>query len=403
MLATLAVTMVAGAESVEARRINPYAKVTKAKIKLHWEAMQALYGAGLKIQRSKHRTTIAPQRGGLTQAKFNQYVQQVYLPALKEYTYYRKGPGFRFGSQELYKHPRFDTHARIKLAVILLEPYAKFKLCRQINAALGDLPNIIVAHRRQSWCAYQAMLESIAPIFEYRGTKVTWKGRRDKGDLKVTHVIFRKNARGDYPIIVTVAGGGKWYTRDGINILYDVAKQVDATFAKGLRRRADKLTKRARKAYQKLMKQVARDQRKLMRGKRIIFAGQRFYSQILTRPATGPLPCKQTYFFVVGPKRKRRQGYHLGVEVNGVECQAYPLSALEEYRGDIIGQNCDRHLQDGENKITVAVHNSLNSFNYKRKEWRQRETGRGLARRSITYTKTRRGKRLYSRRITCKR
>ena len=394
-----------------ARRLRHRGTQLTARDRLYIDAARALYGEGLNIKRSRRITRIAPKPGGLTQQKYNRYVE-VYLETLRAYLTKLDGGHWRWkkdgyggpprrGPRGFGRHQanRWDPRGRVKRAHLLLEPWLKYSLCRKIMAAVGDKPNIVVSWKRLSWCAWQAMQEAISPIYEYRGQPVTWDGGRDRGDLKLSQVIWRKDASGNYPIVVTVRGGTNLYTLASTNILFNLSKEVDGTFAKKLKRKADRLYKKTLAKYRRLVKSIARKQRRVARGKKVIFGKNRFYATVLQRPATGTVPCDRVFYMAWGPRRKRSEGYELGLNVNGVACGGYPLSAGEVDRNGVTNFACTRYLKPGRNKIFVGVYLSHNSFNYKRREWRY--SNRRYHRKTVTYTKTRRGRKLYGSAITC--
>jgi hypothetical protein len=376
--------------------------------KLFIEAAKALYGEGLKIKRSKRHTTISPKPGGITQAKYNRYVK-IYLGILRSYLTKLHGGHWRWmkkgymdatGSSSRSRRRstdpgKWDPRGKIKLAHLLLEPYIKYKICYNILARTGNRPNIVAAYQRLSWCALQAMQEAIAPIYEYRGSKVTWKAPADRGTLKLEDVIWKRDASGNYPMIITVRGGSKIYTLASTNILFALSVGVDANFAKKMRTKAKKLYKKTLKIYPRLVKKIARKQRKWAKRKKVIFGKNRFYATIAQKPAQGPLSCDGVYYMAWAPRRERKQGYQLGVEVNGVECSSSYTDAKGIFRSDVGGLSCTRYLKVGQNKIHVGLYLSHNSFNYKRTEWRNHRL------KSVKYTKTRRGKKLYGNRIIC--
>lgn len=369
------------------------------KDKLYWEAAQALYGVGLKIKRTKRSTTIAPMPGGLTQEKYNQYVKEVYLQVLRAHLAKTKGGQWRWTDAD-YSDPRYDTRGKVKRGHLLLEPYLKYKICRESAARIGNKPNIVVAWQRISWCALQAMDEAIAPIYVYRGKEVTWNAPDDKGDLELDDEIWKPDASGNYPIVVTVAGGSKIYTMASTNILMKLAEDVDENFAPKMRKKADKMYQQTLKIYHKLVKAEARKQRKLAGKNKIIFAGTRFYSTVAQPPAKGPLPCMKTFFLAYAPTKARKQGYHRGIKVDGNECAAIPMDANEEDRSEIFtAPSCSRLLKPGEHKVTVAMHENINLFDYKKKEWRR--DNMQWKRQNVTYTQTKAGKLLYESSITC--
>ena len=381
---------------------------------LYWEAAQALYGVGLQIRRTAASTSIAPEPGGLTQEKYNRYVKEVYLEVLQSFLTKLHGGYWRWSEGGYEPDPgssrrgpmappeppnRFDTRGKVKRAHLLLEPYLKYYLCSNIVGKIGDRPDIVAGWKRRGWCAVQAMLEAISPIYEYRGAAVTWKGHLDKGSLDVDDVIFEQDSSGNYPIIVTVAGGSRIYTLASTNILFEIRKDIDADLAKEAYRKADTLYKETLRQYHKLQKEVARTQRKLAGRHKVIFSERRFYATVAQAPAKGPIPCGSVYFLVYGPQAKRQQGYHESVQVNGVECAAYPMEAGEEDRGDVSGQSCTRNLKPGRNTITVGVYQSHDSFNYSRAEWRL--NNRKYTLQNVSYTQTRRGTKLYDNSIQC--
>lgn len=401
----------ADARSRYRRRHNRSTTLTQSD-KLFIEAAKALYGEGLKIKRTKRRTTISPKPGGITQAKYNRYVK-IYLGVLRSYLTKLHGGHWRWkkkgyidasGSSGRRRRRstspgKWDPRSQTKRAHLLLEPYIKYKLCYNIMSRTGNRPNIVAAYQRLSWCALQAMQEAIAPIYEYRGSKVTWKAPADRGTLKLEDVIWKSDASGNYPMIITVRGGSKIYTLASTNILFQLSEGVDANFAKKMRKKAKKLYKKTLKIYHGLVKKIARKQRKWAKRKKVIFGKNRFYATIAQKPTAGPLPCDGVFYMAWAPRRARKQGYHLGVEVNGVECASYYSDAKEIFRNDVGGLGCTRYLKAGRNKIHVGVYLSHNSFNYKRNEWRKRNQRYRL--KSVTYTKTRRGKKLYGARIIC--
>jgi len=394
------------------RRRQNRSKTPTQNDELFIEAAKALYGEGLKIKRSKRQTTISPKPGGITQAKYNRYVK-IYLGVLRSYLtklhgghwrWKRKGYMDATGSRSRYRRRstdpgKWDPRGKVKLAHLLLEPYIKYKLCYNIMSRTGNRPNIVAAYKRLSWCALQAMQEAIAPIYEYRGSKVTWKAPADRGTLKLEDVIWKRDASGNYPMIITVRGGSKIYTLASTNILFQLSEGVSADFAKKQRKKAKKLYKKTLKIYRSLLKKIARKQRKWAKGKKVIFGKNRFYATIAQKLTKGPLPCNAVYFMGWSPRRARKQGYHLGLEVNGVECSSAYMDAKEIFRNDLGGLSCTRYLKAGRNKIHVGVYLSHDSFNYKRSEWRKRNRSYRLKR--VTYTKTRRGKKLYGSRIIC--
>lgn len=388
LCSVVAAGLVWGAVPVHARS----AKKLTPEQTLLWEAARALYGHGLVIKRNRRATTIAPKRGGLTQAKYNQYVDKAYLPALKHYLTRLHGQPFRWAKD--YKAKQFATRGAVKRAHILLEPLLKYRLCRQIvsNMRVG-----FGAWERIAWCALQGMREAIAPIYEYRGAKVTWKARQDKGNLKITDTIFQKDASGNYPIVVTVRGGSNIYTQVSTKLLFKLSEDIDADLAKKHRRKADKMYKVALRKYRRLMKIVARKQRRWAGRNKVIFSDQRFYASVARKPAKGPIACDSVYYLAYAPRRARRQGYYLAVNINKVECSGLPLSAKSVDRNDLIG--CDRLFKPGQNKVAVNVHYSLDDFKYKRKEWQRR--GNRYRLKNRTYIKTKKGKKLYGNSITC--
>jgi hypothetical protein len=304
------------AAPAKARRRQRGTQLTE-RDKLYIEAARALYGVGLKINRGKRSTTIAPRPGGLTQAKYNRYVKEVYLEVLRAYLTRLHGGHWRWkkggyidtsGSRGRYRRRssdpgKWDPRGKIKRAHLLLEPYIKYALCRKIMAAVGDKPNIVVSWKRISWCAMEAMYEAIAPIYEYRGSKVTWKAPADRGNLKLADVIWQPDANGNYPIVVTVRGGGNIYTLASTNILFRLSEDVDRHFAKKMYRTAKALYKKTLKIYHRLVKQIARKQRKLAGRKKVIFGKNRFYATIAQKPTPGPLPCSGVYYLAYGPRR----------------------------------------------------------------------------------------------------
>lgn len=391
----VATAMLLGLASTADARRRQKKDLNAKQVKLYWDAAQALYGMGLKIKRSRKKTTISPKRRGLTQAKYNAYVK-IYLKVLRGSIAPLKRPLYRFAKN--YAASKYDTTSATKLAHIILEPLLKLSLCNELIAKTESQPSTVESYRRISWCAYQSMLDVIAPTFEYRGKKVTWKESQDRGNLKIGDVIWKKDASGNYPIVVTVRGRRKMYSQKTIDILQYLAKSVDGNFAKKIDKKSRKLSKKAIKQLHKILARVAKKQRKLMRGKKIIFAAKHFYDQIATPPAKGPLKCDSTYFLAFSPRKARKQGYHLSVGVRKIECSATYLDAKRHYRG---GVGCTRYLKKGRNKVWVAMHYSLDKFNYSRREWRRHRSGRGYVNKRIGYTKTGRGKLLYSNSIIC--
>ncbi len=380
----------AGVERAEAAPLT-------GKDKLYWDAAQALYGEGLSIKRSKRSTTIAP--GTLTQAKYNQYVKDVYLEVLR-YPFARlKGGNWRW-NPEGYEAPEFNPRNKVKLGHLLLEPYLKYTLCRKIAEQIGHKPNIKAAWERYGWCALKAMEEATAPIYVYRGKEITYPAAEDKGDLNIHDEIWKPGADGNYPMVITVAGGTKIYTLASTEILMKISEDVDPDLAKDLYAKSNKVYKQTLKVYKGLVKKEARKQRKLAGGKKIIFADQRFYETLARTPAKGPIPCRKTHFLAYAPTKKRKQGYHLAVEIDGAECAALYVEAGEDSYNDIYTHPaCSIALKPGEHKVTVAMHESIDLFNHKHKEWRRNNMQ--WKRQNVTYTKTKAGKLLYQEEITC--
>ena len=367
--------------------------------KLYWEAAQALYGVGLDIKRTRKRTTIAPKPGGLTRAKYNRYVKEVYLQVLRAHLTKMTGGNWRW-SEGGYGDTMFDNRAPVKRAHLLLEPYLKYRLCREIAASIGSKPNIVAAWQRYGWCALQAMDEAVAPIYVYRGAAVTWEAPADRGDLDVVDEIWKPDAGGNYPMVVTVAGGHKIYTLASTKILMKLSKDVDPDLAKKLHAKADRIYKKTLKIYHGLVKKEARKQRRLARGKKIIFAARRFYATVAIPPARGPIPCRKTHYLAYVPAKARKQGYHIAVEIDGTECMSLYADAGEVDRNDIYAApSCSRLLRKGEHKVNVALHHSVDSFNHSQKEWRR--SNMRWKRENVTYTKTKKGRKLYEGSITC--
>jgi hypothetical protein len=367
------------------------------KDKLFWEAARALYGEGLEIKRTRRSTTIAP--GSLTQAAYDRYVKEVYLEVLRAYLTRMEGGYWRW-NPEGYRDRKFDPRGEVKLGHLLMEPYLKYALCRKIAGRIGSKPNIVAAWRRYGWCALKAMEEATAPIYVYRGQKVTWSAPADRGDLGIHDVIWQADARGSYPMVVTVAGGSKIYTLASTKILMRISKDVDPDLARDLHAKASRIYNKTLKIYHGLVKREARKQRRLAGGQRVIFSDRRFYATVAQPPAKGPIPCRKTHFLAYAPQKQRKQGYHLAVEIDGSECAALYVEAGEDSYNDIYTHPaCSIALKPGHHKVRVAMHESVDLFNHKRREWRRGNMQ--WKRRTVTYTQTRRGKLLYKGEIEC--
>ncbi len=364
-----------------------------AKQKFAWEAAQALYGKGLKIKRSKKAVTI--KAGSLTQDLYDRYVKEVYLPTMTNLSAGGGAPG-RWRSD--YRDKKWDHRGPTKYAYILLEPAYKFALCRRIADDIAFTPTMEAHARRKSWCAYQAMIEAFTPILEYRGTAVTWKGNRSRGDLKLDDEIFKAGADGHYPIVVTVAGGREIMSKSGNLISGEMLRALNSDFAPKLHRKATKLWKDKARRYHKFEKKVIAKQRKLARGK-VLFSTQRFGDSLALPGAKGPIPCSKSFVLAYAPRKRRRQGYYVSSVIDGKECSSMVLAPGERFATEFhITTGCRDKLRAGtKHTLSMAVHTNIiygsvdtTKFNKYKRRFQTR-----------TFDRSKKGKKLYSASIEC--
>lgn len=331
---------------------------------LRWEAAQALYGEGLEIKRAKGKVTIAPKRDGLTQEKYDQYVEKVYLP-LAKITTQNQGRLVRFADN--YDDPKFATRADPKLAHLLLEPYFKYRLCREIAIAVGDKPGPSSKYEHINWCALQGIIEATSPIFEYRGEAVTWDDSRERGDLAIDAPIWVKNDLGHYPIVVTVAGYREALTPRGITALGEMWGDVQ-DFADGYAP-VEKVKEARIAAWHKLLDAAEKQQKKLAGKKKVVFAEVPFQDHLAIPMAKGPIDCQKSYYWTWAPEKQRDDGYAVAIFVDGVECSWFAADPGEVDRNHIWTlEPCRNLMKPGTHKLTVSVHESHTTGHYSRTE-----------------------------------
>jgi hypothetical protein len=366
-----------------------------ARDKMALDATRALYGNGLRIKRTKRAVTIAP--GSLTQAKWDRYVKEFYLPALQRVSVSRTGVVFRWARG--YKDARWDVRGQVKRAHILMEPWLKFALCERLVASIGFKPNMTAYEKRKGWCAEQAIHEAFKPIYEYRGKKVTYKQSRERGNLKLDEVIFAPDASGHYPIVITVAGSREMVSRPGVKIATALSAKVDADLTPKWHRKVHGYWKRMLARYHEIERTMMKKQKRLARGK-VAFSAEPFRDWLVRKPAKGTISCDKVYTLAYSPARKRSHGYHLSFVVDGVECKALPLDANERDNSDFHYSNsCSKMLTKGKvHKLEVNMHNDIVTGSHKRIELDKRDNRL----KSRTYNLTKRGKKLYGASIKCK-
>lgn len=362
------------------------------------EAARALYGEGLIIKRSRKSVSIKAKPNGLTQKKFNRYVEEVYLPALQRMRLVTNARAFRF--LENPRDRKYDPRAKTKLAHILLEPAAKFELCLKIEDAAGigwRDPYTFASDDRKNWCLLRALEEATSPIYEYRGKPVTWNGKRDRGDLAIDDVIFQKSGA-DYPIVVTVAGGRTSMDRSRYRIAQQLVRAIgkEGTNKKlitAIRRRWTK--KRA--AYDKLVKRMGKTQRRYAKRNPILFSAEYFAEWVARKPAKGSIPCDQSHYLIYAPKRGGEGSYAKVMKVNDAICAVVPLDANRTDSGNFRNSSkCGNGFEAGKTyKLTIDLHERHVTGSYSKVEWRHKTW------KNAKYDLSKLGKRLRSGSITC--
>jgi|GEM_PF-6158112 len=367
------------------------------KQKFALEAAHALYGQGLRIKRSRRRVTITAKPGGLTQVRFNRYVKEVYLPALERLTINTNGRVFRF-----LKKPRdakYSPQAKTKLAHLLLEPDIKYTLCQKIEDVAGigwRQPYSFASDDRKNWCLLHALQEATSPILEYRGKKVTWSGKRERGDLRVDDVIFKKDAAGNYPIVVTVAGGRTFVSRN----TYKIAQQLRHELGKEgrnnkLRAQIKRLYQRRSKAYERLVKRMVAKQWRIARHKKVLFSDKYFAEWVARKPARGTIPCASSYYVVYTPRRGGDGSYAKVLKKDGAICSVVPLDAGKRDNDSFHNSMRCGHFAAGNHKLSIDVHRRHVTGSYHKVEWRHTKFV------NAKYDLSKLGKRVYGNSIRC--
>ncbi len=354
------------------------------------DAMKALFGDGLTIQRSAKAVTIEPAKGGLTQEKWNRYVEQVYLPAFAKASLAPRG---RFRWNARYNEPRF-AKSQGPLGYLLLEPMVKNDLCYWVAHLSGDRD--YGQRERQSYCALQAIKEATAPVFEYRGTKVTWDGSRDRGDLPLDERIFQKGADGNYPIIVTVAGGRQVLDHTIRDIVGELSRDsLDESVPSG--ERGKQVAEDIYAAYDTLEAAVDAKQRKVAGGRKVLFAEAPFRSWEVQQPAAGPVACAKLNWISWLPAEQRADGYELEVTIDGTACAQFPMNPGEIDHGELAAlEACWRSVKPGAtHQIGVAVFDSHVTDHYDRVEVRRDRLE------NVQYDLTVHGKKRFGETIAC--
>ncbi len=358
---------------IESSAISGKNNTLNAEQKLAWEAARALYGEGLSIKRTKTKLILSPKSGGLTQEKFNKYVETIYIPAL-------------------------GANPKGHLAKVLLDPRDKASLCKTIAYSIGDVPTFRHRFDRQNWCAYQGMMHAMSPVFEYRGTKISWDANLDGGELKATDRIFVKDADGNYPIIVTIRGSREKEMGPVLSTVRRLHEQIDQTASsdKKLYATAQRYWKTRLNRHLKSVRQAKAKQRQLAKGK-IIFSETSFYEGRAVPAAKGPIDCRKSFFTAYSPKRSRKHGYQFSAYVDGTQCADNFMDVNDRFSGAIHEiPGCFKKMKTGEShKLKIAVHHNIITGNHARVEHHD-----GKLRRRV-YDQSKRGRKLYGTQITC--
>jgi hypothetical protein len=367
--------------------------------KLALSAARALYGEGLSIKRTRRGVTIAPKPGGLTQKRFNTYVEKFYLPALARMRMVSNGRSFRFLTKP--RDAKYDPSAKVKLAHVLLEPDLKFTLCQKIEDVAGigwRDPYTFASDDRKNWCLLHALREATSPILEYRGKKVHWDGKRERGDLRVDDVIFAKGSDGNYPIVVTVAGGRTHMTRAA----YRIAQQLVGSIGKQgtdkkLIAKIRSLWSSRSRAYNKLVKRMVAKQRRYAKRKPILFSAEYFAEWVARKPAKKSIPCDSSHYLIYTPRRGGEGSYAKVMKVNGAICSVVPLDANHLDRGSFHNSmKCGGHFESGKTyQLGIDIHRRHVTGSYSKVEWRHKKW------KNAKYDLSRLGKRLHRATIKC--
>jgi len=286
-------------------------------------AAKALYGVGLKMKYDKGAGKISLDYGEVDAATLQGYIGEFYAgyaPKVLE----RVGMGF------FLDEDRTDEYrallAKGVLGWVLLEPRAKFRICKQMAYRMKQ-----GGRELESWCLFQSVIEANAPLFAFKGSSVTWNARDlEGGGLAYTDRIFFPTIDGKYEPVVTIAGPIEVDDRKHINYQLRVANDVKSSNphyqdALGLKARVQKIVKKKEAAFAKAEKKV--------RGRKgnVLFAEATFKSWTLPKfLAQGAVAdCDKLHYKAYAPAGKNDE-FHAEYKVDGETCNVHSVSSSED-------------------------------------------------------------------------
>jgi hypothetical protein len=318
---------------------------------------KALYGVGLKMKYDKKAGKITLDYGKLDEKTLQEYISEywagyaydVLRVAINENDMLNPG-----------QRDHFDKIARKGVfAWVMAEPMAKFKICKKLMYHVTSKDLDI-----SDWCLFQSLIEANAPLFAFRGEPVSWDVKQTEGGgLSLDERIFMPNIDGVYKPTITIAGPVEIDDYKHITLTKAIAYKIRSSSKYyqdmlGISARAEKIDKKAKKAYAKKDKKLGGKKGK------VVFSTKSFVGwdmpPILSKKA--PVPdCDVLNYKAYAPRKKGRD-YEFDIKVDGETCNVGPLSSSKhysfmhpEYGGDRNDQCQKALLVPGEHKIKIDI------------------------------------------------
>jgi hypothetical protein len=322
-------------------------------------AAKALYGAGLTMKFDKQANQISLAYGSLDAKTLQGYIGEYYAAHAPKI----------FGSSAPPVTLRDDARKASYLAGlekgvtswILLEPMAKFALCKLIADTM-DQGGRDVEH----WCQVQQAIEANAPLYAFTGAAVKYDASvlKDAG-LTDDQRVFLPTLDGVYPVAITIAGPHTIDDYQHINFLKAVAATVNGSNPQqaevlGMVARADKLAKEREAKWAKADAKLGGTAGK------VVFAEATFQSWDVPAilAAGGTTDCAKLHYKAWAPKGSKE--YDAAFAVDGTTCNV--ISVWSNQQTNAVTEslmlpavakddNCPDALKvPGEHQVTISMH-----------------------------------------------
>lgn len=349
-------------------------------------AIRVLYGEGVTVTVSpdKKSVTLDWDRKRLSPAKLQQLIETYYVPRMTDSV----GNAIHLDSMLAFSRSR----PALKKAGghILIEPHEKLAICRDLAKRIDGFDR---EKEMQQYCARRAIETANAPVYAFRGSRVTYPLVEDVAGISFNEPLFVRRGEGR-DVVITVAGPRRLDDHRTAKVLEGLANSIPYDAGRDLVAVAARVRAHAQELAKTSAARIARRDAKVA-GKRgaVVFTDDFIegWQPIEPLPASARPSCWDSFVHIYGPAA--RGSYDVTVRTNGTRCSNDIYSGGFAEHWSVVG-TCKPHLSPGTNRIEVAISRNVNKLVGKRWDPAKRQ--------NVKIYSNKPGKRVATNKLTCR-